>query len=78
MTEPSQSSEDAVLRSFAVYQDALVRIAELVRLADTGGSVAEPVRDICFRAHREVAAIFGPEHEHEPSTPVDPRAGASA
>ena len=61
MADTSQSSEDAVLRSFAVYQDALVRIADLAKHAGAQ-MLTEPVREICYQAHREVAAILSSDH----------------
>ncbi|NLD69678.1 MAG: hypothetical protein GX644_12805 [Limnobacter sp.] len=78
MTESSQPSEDAVLRSFAVYQDALVRIADIARRGDSAGTLAKPVTEICYQAHREVAAILSPAQAHPDSDEGEPQTDAAA
>ncbi|HRO59533.1 MAG TPA: hypothetical protein PK177_10280 [Burkholderiaceae bacterium] len=76
MADTSQSSEDAVLRSFAVYQDALVRIADVAKQAGAE-MLAEPVKEICYQAHREVAAILSSDHA-QPKPDVQSSAGDTA
>ena len=80
MADASQSSEDAMLRSLAVYQDAIVRIADVAKQAGVAEMLAEPVKEICYQAHREVAAILGSDHvqAEAQSRASDPEADAAA
>ena len=78
MTESSQPGEDAVLRSFAVYQDALVRIADIARRGGAGGTLAKPVTEICYQAHRDVAAILSPGQAQPDSREGESQTDAAA